>query len=337
MGKPVSERSFLQIIYTLLFLALIGMILTRSGKSLYYALNGLNLWFQKMVPTLLPFMILSGLMVRMRLTEVFASFLHPLIAPVWKVRKNVTYAMIMGFLCGFPMGARVARDLLDREMITHREAEYLLAFCNNIGPVYFTGFVMPVLRRKMLWPYVLGMYGLPLLYGLILRHTVYKDIGEEPLTGTIVNKGNDLAMCSGAAGSLKILEELDDSIQSALRSIAMLGGYMVLFNLLNLVPDVLFSCVEQIIGSPLPENVKYFPAPLLEITGGIGMLGDRAPLLILVLLPFGGLCCIAQTYSILHGSRLSIGAYVRHKLILSAMTLSYYILWYVLFPGNFLR
>lgn len=87
---------------TVLFMILLGCILTNSKLSLSYAAMGLNLWFEKMIPSLLPFMILSGIMVRLKLTDKFSMILYPLVKPLFKVRKNVCYAMIIGFLCGFP-------------------------------------------------------------------------------------------------------------------------------------------------------------------------------------------------------------------------------------------
>ena len=318
-------------LYTLLFLLLIGMILTHSGYSLYYALNGLNLWFQKMIPTLLPFMIISGIMVRLKVTEKVASVLHSFLSPVLRVRKNVTYAIIMGFLCGFPMGARVTRDLLDRNMITSREGEFLLAFCNNIGPVYFLGFVLPVLRRELIGPYVFGMYGIPLLYGVILRHTVYKELLVVP--PTFITENND----SHSSKTLHLLEQLDDSIHSAIQSIVMLGGYMILFNLLNLVPHVISEIMSKL--WPSQTNVSGWSlilAPILEITGGIGMLGDSMPLFIFLLLPLGSLSCIAQTYSIVRQSSLSLRTYIRHKIIWIFLTAAYYLAWSLLSPQTFL-
>ena len=112
-------------ILTLLFLLLLGCILTNSQISLSYAAMGLNLWFEKMIPSLLPFMILSGTMVRLKLTDKFSMIIYPIIKPLYRVGKNVCYAMLMGFLCGFPMGARVVDDLYIRSMISKREAEYL--------------------------------------------------------------------------------------------------------------------------------------------------------------------------------------------------------------------
>ena len=67
MMKKVFD-SFTQMLYTLLAVYLIWLLLRYPAKSLVYASTGLMLWFQKMIPTLLPFMILSGIMIRMNLT-----------------------------------------------------------------------------------------------------------------------------------------------------------------------------------------------------------------------------------------------------------------------------
>lgn len=323
------------VLYTLFFLIMTILILTNSQKSLYYALNGLNLWFTKMIPTLLPFMILSGIMVRLGLTENFAAILHPVLHPLWHVRKNVTYAMIMGFLCGFPMGARVTSDLLDRKLITKREAEFLLAFCNNIGPVYFTGFVLPLLNRHLVWPYVFGMYGLPFLYGLLLRYTTFRDIGSS---------GEALKCCKTLEGqekqnALSLLAQIDDAITASVQSILMLGGYMILFNLFQLIPDLLSEMLIPHVTAAAAVCIKKISmmiAPVLEVTGGLGLLQKSMPLWSLLVLPFGGFSCIAQTYSTVRHSGLDINDYIRRKLILTGMTIFYYALWRWFFPGSFL-
>ncbi len=331
---------------TVMFLLLLGCILTHSGLALSYAAMGLGLWFEKMIPSLLPFMMLSGIMVRLRLTDKAAMLVYPIVRPLMKVRKNVCYAMLMGFLCGFPMGARVVDDLYGRQMIDRREAEYLLAFCNNIGPVYFCSFVLPLLGRRLVWPYLFGMYGIPLLYGMALRYTRFRDIplpgknlplpGENlPLPGEEGGRPAALVACedksglakshSGARFWEKLLEAVDGSVQASVRSMLSLGGYMILFNLLNLVPHLLF-------GRPVAPL-----SPLLEITGGLKLLGDAFPLYSLLALSFGGLSCIAQTYSCIGDSDLSISDYILHKVVLTLLCGLFYLGWFLLLPGSFLR
>ena len=51
----------------LFFLIMTICILTHSELSLAYAALGLQLWYERMVPVLLPFMILSGTLIRMGL------------------------------------------------------------------------------------------------------------------------------------------------------------------------------------------------------------------------------------------------------------------------------
>ena len=87
---------------------------------------------------------------------------------------------------------------------------------------------------------------------------------------------------------------------------------MILFNTLNLLPHYL-----------LPK-LHIYMAPLLEITGGLNMLGNTQPLYSLCMLVFGGLSCIAQTNGMIVGTGLSIKEYTVHKLILTLTTFIYY-------------
>lgn len=297
------------------FLFLTICILSRSSLSLTYASLGLELWFHKMVPALLPFMILSGIMIRLKLTEKMAGVLYPLIGPLYRVRKNVVYCMGLGFLCGFPMGARVTADLYERNMLTRREAEYLLAFCNNIGPVYFCSFVLPLLRRRLVLPYLFGMYGIPLLYGLALRCTSFQDLSSEK-----VSVRQEVSTSSGNG----LLTAVNESVQASLHSILILGGYMILFNLLNLPFHTLLGREPTIFS------------PVLEITGGLSMLEGGLPLYSLLALSFGGLSCIAQTYSCISDTDLELGGYIRHKVILTLLNGGFYLCWFLLSPASFL-
>lgn len=309
-----------------LFLILTICILSHSSLSLTYASLGLDLWLHKMVPSLLPFMILSGIMVRLKLTEKMAGVLYPVIGPLYRVRKNVVYCMALGFLCGFPMGARVTGDLYEREMLTRQEAEYLLAFCNNIGPVYFCSFVLPLLGRKLVFPYLFGMYGIPLLYGLALRYTVYRDL---PAGGRALpaSRMGELRCCSLVTDEMPqsgLLEAVNQSVQASLHSMLLLGGYMILFNLLNLPFHILLGREPALLS------------PVLEITGGLSMLGGGLPLFSLLALSFGGLSCIAQTYSCISATDLKLDGYIRHKVILTLLCGAFYLCWFLLAPASFL-
>lgn len=355
---------------TFMFLILTGLLLTYPLESLAFSLTGLQLWFNKMVPALLPFMILSGMMVRLSLTEYFAKAASPLLTPLLHISLNGVYAIVIGFLCGFPMGARTIAELYSCGKLTKKEASFLLAFCNNIGPVYFISFVLPTLGLQRKAPYLFGMYGLPLLYGILLRYTLYKKeityskpakkiyrqpflhASDDAISYKIKNMANRHFARSrlhpgkiiggetlsaaeypsaGAARPISLPDTLDDAILSGLYSISKLGGYMVLFNLLNLVPQIFLRPIP-IAGTDSASLINC----LLEITSGISRVGNAAPLPVLLLLPFGGFSCIAQTYSMIKETDLPLQSYILHKLALTAATAMYYGLFALLSPSAFL-
>ena len=219
---------FKNFVLTLLFFILTCLLLTYPVESLAFSLTGLQLWFNKMIPALLPFMILSGIVIRLNLTESFARILCPIFQPLLHVSINAVYVIFMGFLCGFPMGARVIADLYSQNKLTRKEASYLLAFCNNIGPVYFISFVLPTLGLEKKVPYLFGMYAIPLLYGLILRYTAY-DKFFVPKKTALSDTGNIiLTAAENPATTIHspdtLLDTLDDSILSGLYGISKLGA-----------------------------------------------------------------------------------------------------------------
>ena len=294
---------------TLFFGLMTWAILSYPKLSLSYALTGLNVWFQQMIPTLFPFMVLSGMMIRLRLSERFAGFFRPLLYPLFHVNNRCLYCIVMGFLCGFPMGAKITGDMYRMGQITRQEASFLLAFCNNIGPVFFTGFVLSFLPGDIpVWTYLAGMYGIPLLYGLLLRYLGYD--------GQIKANAASLSCTEKSPG---FAAAMDASVSSGIQSITKLGGYMIIFNLWNLLPRLIFE--------KLPASYAFWQIPvclLLEITGGITMAGPDHPLLILVMLQFGGLSCIAQTYCMISDTDLSLFSYILHNFCQSMLALFYY-------------
>ncbi len=287
---------------------LVNMLLF-SKNAVYFAALGLNLWFERMIPSLFPFMILSGILVKTGFSEKIASFFYPVLGRIFGLSYSCIYIILMGFLCGFPMGAAVISENLQLHKISKREASYLLAFTNNIGPVYFISFVSVVCPCLPLKISFAIMYGIPLLYGIILRYTCYKDLSTK-------KRG----LTSSSTMSSSLLHTIDSSIQSSIESITKLGGYMILFNLLNLLLYFPYLII--------PKKIRYLSSCLLEISGGIQLLKTQTDLFpfVYIILPFGGLSCIAQTYHFIKNTGLSIKSYLGHKIIQTACTAIVYFL-----------
>lgn len=334
-----KQDTLYQLLFTALALYLIFLMLRYPALALEYASTGLNLWFVKMVPTLLPFMILSGIMIRMNLTERFVALLHPLLHFIYGTSRNGSYTIVMGFLCGFPMGARIVGELYEQHKLSRAESASLLYFCNNIGPIYFLSYVVPTLGIKHpLQPFLL-MYGIPLFYGfLLLRigpvvrrlHPVRRSrsavlaaqslLADKTDTSAKPKPAVPISCPAGTSDTASLLAAIDASVLSGLAGIARLGGYMVFFNLLNIV----FKPFQHV-----NTDILNIYRCLLEITSGIDCSGRSIYFAVLILLPFGGFSCIAQTYSMIRQTDLSIRPYLYHKTIQTAITALCYLFLYL--------
>lgn len=70
------------------------------------ASKGLLLWFHTVFPTLFPFLIITNLLMSTNCIRLIARLFGPLLNKIFRVSPNGSFAIIAGFLCGYPMGAK---------------------------------------------------------------------------------------------------------------------------------------------------------------------------------------------------------------------------------------
>ena len=199
-----------------LLLATLLFLLLFPVPALAASRRGLNLWFGTLVPTLLPFLILSGFLIHTGLVHIPASLLAPVFGRLFGVSPLGSYACFIGFLCGFPMGAKVLADLTRNGRMDPEEASYLLGFINNVSPSFVITFLVTesLERPDLLLPTLLLLYGTAILYGLFTRPGLFHR--KTPAFSGIKN-----------ASVVQIrFELLDACIYDAVNTLLKLGGCM---------------------------------------------------------------------------------------------------------------
>jgi len=273
------------------------LLLTKPSLSLEYASYGLSIWYNSMLPSLFPMMILSGCMIKMNITATISTLIYPASKRLFHTSKNGTYALFIGLLCGFPMGAKVICELYIQNKLSKEEANALLPICNNIGPIYMISYGLKVFNAKPMYVLLVLFYCIPLGYAFFtLRKKHFTDITRSNL------KQNHFVVA------------LDESISDGALGMLSLGGYLMFFSLL-LVP------LEFI---PLNANTKAFLSCCIEITNGLSKTAKLPPYIYLALLQFGGLCCIFQTLKYTLKTDLSFRNYLFSKLKITIITLIFF-------------
>ena len=103
--------------------------------------DGLKLCSNVILPSLFPFFVLSSLVVELGMSRYLGRLLEPVMAPLFRVNGNCAAALALGFIGGYPVGARTAIQIYENGQCSRTEAERMLAFCNNSGPAFILGVV----------------------------------------------------------------------------------------------------------------------------------------------------------------------------------------------------
>ena len=61
--------------------------------------------------------------------------------PLFNVPGEGAYALLMGTISGYPVGAKVVTDLKEQGVCNDIECERLISFTNNSGPLFIVGLV----------------------------------------------------------------------------------------------------------------------------------------------------------------------------------------------------
>ena len=115
-------------------LFLLSFLLCYPKEALEASREGMQLWLNTLFPTLLPPLILTGILVHTNGIEKLLSPLRVLWRAGLGLSPSGAYVFLLGILCGYPMGAKLASDLFRHGKIAKKEAEYLLTFCSSPSP-----------------------------------------------------------------------------------------------------------------------------------------------------------------------------------------------------------
>lgn len=290
-----------------LFVTVLFAAMLFSPKAVFNgASEGLLLWYEIIFPTLFPFLVVTSLLLAAGGLRFIAGLTGRFLCSFFCVSPNGSFAVLAGFLCGYPMGAKITADLLRSGRISQEEGSYLLSFCNNTSPVFILNFIVwkTFGREDLMLPTLLILMGVPLLLSFLFRRiylrgrTCFSDLPDD------------------SAGKTKrfSFSVFDSCMMDSFESIVKVGGYIILFS-------VLLALIRELPGD---NALMPWAAPALEVTNGIRMLGENisdfriAYPAVLALTSFGGFCSIAQTQCMLEGTGLKIIPYIIEKLAAAA-------------------
>lgn len=287
--------------------AMLIMILD-TKTALSGASMGLELCIRTIIPSLFPFIFLSGIINDGLLGQRFV-LLSP-IDRLCRIPRGSESIVLLGLLAGYPVGAKIITQAYHQGQLSETTAKRMLGFCNNAGPAFIFG-IFSVIFSNPVIPWILWVIHIAsaLLVGLILP-------------------GHSAEICHI---DTKIRNSIHTYLQNSVRTMSIICGWVFLFR-------IIINFFEKWFLWILPVEIQVILSGLLELSNGCIMLqriSDEGVRFLLAspMLAFGGICIAMQTNSVT--DELSCGKYFPGKVLQTLLSLLMSLLLQpILFPGT---
>ncbi len=311
------KRNIIPIMFLLFTICLI--IFSKSNISAVKA--SLSIWVNNVIPSLFPFFIATELLNNTNIPKAIGNLFNKIMRPIFNVPGIGAYALFMGIISGYPVGAKIVTNFRNEKLCTKEEAERLITFTNNSGPLFILGtvgitlFFDSSIGLLLLITHIMACISV----GIVFRFWKIKDKKERNIDALETNISfNSLG------------EVLSKSIISAINSVLLIGGFIILFGIvlsilqrthmldfikLPLIP--IFNLLNIDINFIIPMLTGF-----LELTNGVSSISSIASKNLSInviacafLLGFGGISIMLQVLSIISKSDISIKPYILGKLL----------------------
>lgn len=287
-------------------------------ESFEASLRGLNMWWEIVFPSLLPFFIVSEMLIGFGVVKFIGVLLEPLMRPLFRVPGVGGFVWAMGMASGFPAGAKLSARLRQEGQLTQIEAERLASFTNSSNPLFIFGAVAvgffhnPQLGVILALAHYLGNICVGLMMRFYGNETPDKKKDKQD-TFILKSAFSELHQ-TRIKDKRPIGKLLGDAVNSSIQTLLMVGGFIILFSVINKLLfhlhitaalargfDILFSSLS------LPDMLSVpLISGLFEITLGSDLtsrVGDatllQQAIVTSFILGFSGFSVQAQVASIL--------------------------------------
>ncbi len=273
--------------------------------------TGIQICLNNLVPSLFLFMVLSSFLVRSGIGEQVFFLISKPLSKAFHIPERFVVIFCFSLLGGFPVGAKLIADAVERQEMDAATGRRMLAYCVNCGPAFLISAVsLPVFRNitvglVVYLSQILAAIAVGIISGL------KKDMPELP------------AALSGRRVSLS--NELVSAVSSTVQSMSLVCAFVIIFTgVSQLLKDSgVLSAVTSLLEHVMTkEAANSLIIGILEVTSGCNELQScRSLLLFAFIAGFGGLCVHIQVKAILNRAGVKMGLFYLYRPVYIALSL----------------
>ncbi len=278
--------------------ALLIPIVVFPDRYLPAASAGLNIFILNVFPALFPFLFFSSILSNLNFGYDLGILLKKPLKKIYNAPPLSGYILVMSMLCGYPVGSKMLCDFYVAGLIDREDCRKISSFTSTSGPLFLIGTVGINMLGNKTAGYIMlvSHYLSALINGVLFRK---KGVGKNKDFLPPIIDGDNL---------------LRKSMTGSVSSMAIVGGYIVVFNLvLAILADL---SIIDFFAYPLSfllgrEGSVGVVSGIVEMTKGCLIL-SRSPLPINLTVPLctfvvtvGGLSVTLQSMTFLSKIKIS--------------------------------
>ena len=247
----VAKWSFGSFFFCFMSIFSLTMILKNSEIAIEYMQIGLRLCAVSVIPSLFPFMVVSELLVACGFGKFLGRYLGKPFRSLFGISPAGSSAVLLGAVCGFPIGAKTAVSLYDRGMISRDETEKLLTFCN----IPSSGFLISAVGVSL---FSNRQFGIFLYLSALISSLLIGVLGKRRRT-----MGSTDLPASPFLSEVLSVSTFTSAVSSATASMLSVCSYVVFFS-------SIIGCLSHLLRGPsIPDFLEALLFGVFEISSGV--------------------------------------------------------------------
>lgn len=261
-------------------LALVAVLFTLAlvvypKQGFEAGVSGLKVFWDIVFPSLLPFFVLSEILLGLGIVRGLGVILEPLMRPMFSVPGVGAFALSMGLAAGYPMDAVITARFRETDMCTRIEGERLLAFTNTADPLFMFGAVAVGMFKSPELGVLLAVahYLSSFLVGIgfkfwgrqserSARPVQQSKLNAERPTGNILKRAFFEMLKARDEDGRPFGKILGNAVTGSIQTLLMICGFIMFFSVL--IEVLHLSGIIRVIGWPIAIIYQ-----LLGIHGGL--------------------------------------------------------------------
>lgn len=229
----------------IIMLTVTVIMIINSESIADVTLNSMKITATNIIPSLFPFMVISSLIVSSGAADILGRIIP--ISRIFKLPHCASTPIMIGALCGFPLGAVSSVELYKNGYISKVQTEVLISISNITGPSFIVFVIGKSIWNNIRFGIFLYLFQLisAISAALIVNRIIYPVTASDQSVQFTVK-------------STPFLESLSDAIRNASLSSLTVCGFITFFAV------IIGSSSEML--SFIPQSITSFISAILEFS-----------------------------------------------------------------------